>query len=172
MSEVHDNLRLCPTIEPGITRRDDEFVKSLYEIFQELAVPLQFKKESFAESVKNSSTILNTLRLGNEQGPIIGFAKGGPLENYTLRNEIKDENYGKNNTVFLEPLAIRQGYWGLRGGREIRLLFTMQGQAKRFKYLTSFALRDVIENRIKRNEKVEFVIKLDPTRWDYYRLTL
>jgi len=172
MSYIYDNLRLFPVIEPNYRRNDQNLIKSLFEIFKELPTPLQFKRETFAESIQDSDTILNTLRLGNEQGPIIGFAKGGPLENYTLRNEIKDENYGKNNTVFLEPLAIRQGYWGLRGGREIRLLFTMQGQAKRFKYLTSFALRDVIENRIKRNEAVEFVIKLDPTRWDYYRLTL
>ena len=42
--------------------------------------------------------LLNTLRLGNTDGPIIGFAKGGPLENYKFRVEIKDENYGKRNT--------------------------------------------------------------------------
>ena len=45
----------------------------------------------------------------------MGFAKGGPLENYKLREEIRDENYGLNNTIFLEPLALKMGYWGLKG---------------------------------------------------------
>jgi len=68
-------------------------------VFDQLPSPLQFKKDSFEESVKESSTLVNTLRLGNETGPIIGYAKGGPLEKYTLRQEVKDENYG-NNPIF------------------------------------------------------------------------
>jgi hypothetical protein len=72
----------------------------------------------------------------------------------------------------MEPLAIRMGYWGQSGGREMRLLFNMQAQAKGYKYLTSFALRDVIASRIKRNEPLEFVKQFDPEHWDYYRSTL
>ena len=64
------------------------------------------------------------------------------------------------------------GYWGLKGGREIRLLFLMQAQSKGYKYLSSFALRDVIEERMRRNEKIEFVKQFDPERWDYYRVRL
>jgi len=64
------------------------------------------------------------------------------------------------------------GYWGQRGGREIRLLFTMQAQSKKYKYLTSFALREVIQNRIDKNEDIEFVKQFDPERWDYYRVKL
>jgi len=144
----------------------------LYKIFEELPRPLQFNRENFSESIRNPNTLLNTLRLGNEEGPIIGFAKGGPLEDYKLRPEIKDHNYGMFNTMFLEPLALKMGYWGQRGGREMRLLLTMQAEAKGYKYLTSFALRDVIQNRIKRNEKIEFVKQFDPERWDYYRIKL
>ena len=64
------------------------------------------------------------------------------------------------------------GYWGQRGGREIRHLFTMQAQSKKYKYLTSFALREVIQNRIDKNEEIEFVKQFDPERWDYYRVKL
>ncbi|MCZ6582391.1 MAG: hypothetical protein O6761_04380 [Thaumarchaeota archaeon] len=172
MSYIYDNMKLFPVIEPVSRRQDAEFLKSLREVFDQLPSPLQFKKDSFEESVKESSTLVNTLRLGNENGPIIGYAKGGPLEKYTLRPEVKDENYGKYNTAFLEPLAIREGYWGLRGGREIRLLFTLQAYAKRYTYVTSFALRDVIQRRIKKSDTIDFVTHIDPERWDYYRIKL
>ena len=39
-----------------------------------------------------------------------------------------------------------------------------------FKYMTSFAMRDVINYRIKRDQDIEFVKKFDPERWDYYRV--
>ncbi len=169
---VYDNAKMVPTIEPISRRQDDDFINSLFKIYEELPLPLQFKRENFAESVKDPRIILNTLRLENEDGPIVGFAKGGPLEGYKLRAEIKDENYGSFNTVFLEPISLKMGYWGQRGGREIRLLFTMQAHVKRYKYLASFALREVIQNRIDRNEEIEFVKKFDPERWDYYRIIL
>ena len=171
-SFVYDNLKIVPTIETTNRRKNDDFINVLYKIFEELPRPLQFNPENFSESIRNPNTLLNTLRLGNEEGPIIGFAKGGPLEDYKLRPEIKDHNYGMFNTMFLEPLALKMGYWGQRGGREMRLLLTMQAEAKGYKYLTSFALRDVIQNRIKRNEKIEFVKQFDPERWDYYRIKL
>ena len=171
-SLVYDNVKLVPTIEVGQRRFDDDFIKTLFSIYEELPRPLQFKRKSFAESIKDPKTILNTLRLGSEIGEIIGYAKGGPLEDYELRPEIKDKNYCLYNTVFLEPLSLKMGYWGQRGGREMRLLFTMLAQAKGYKYLTSFALRDVIQSRIERNEQMEFVQKFDPERWDYYRIKL
>ena len=171
-SFVYDNLKIIPIIETINRRQNDDFINALYKIFEELPRPLQFNRENFSESVRNPNTFLNTLRLGNGEGPIIGFAKGGPLEDYKLRAEIKDHNYGMFNTVFLEPLALKMGYWGQRGGREMRLLFTMQAEAKEYKYLTSFAPRHVIENRIKKHEQIEFVKQIDPERWDYYRIKL
>jgi hypothetical protein len=144
----------------------------LFAIFEQLPRPLQFKKDVFEESVRDPNTILNTLRLGSPQGEIIGYAKGGPLESYQLRPEVKDEKYGLNNTIFLEPISLKMGYWGLNGGREIRHLFTMQAHAKKFLYLTSFALRDVIRKRVESQEKAEFVASFDPERWDYYRIEL
>jgi hypothetical protein len=170
-SFVYDNAKLVPVIET-IARRQDEFINYLFKIYEELPRPLQFKRENFAESVRDQRTILSTLRLENGSGPIIGFAKGGPLEGYKLRDEIKDKNYGSFNTIFLEPISLKMGYWGQRGGREIRHLFTMQAQSKKYKYLTSFALREVVQNRIDKNEEIEFVKQFDPERWDYYRIKL
>lgn len=169
---IYENLRLIPKIESMKIRNDPKFLSTLLDIYNELPTPLQFDKEYFEKTMKDQKTILNTLRLGSVEGPIIGFAKGGPLENYKLRPEITDENYGQHNTVFLEPIALKMGYWGLHGGSEMRHLFTMQSHSMNYKYLTSFALRDVIQKRIEKHEKAEFVVKFDPERWDYYRIEL
>ena len=167
----YENLKLIPTIENQSSQEDSEFVQTLYDIFLELPKPLQFGKENFKESIKDEKTIINTLRLNNSKGEIVGFSKGGPLEKYQLREEIRDEHYGLKNTIFLEPLALKMGYWGLRGGSEMRHLFIMQAHSMKYKYMTSFALRDVIKARIDK-EDAEFVQQFDPERWDYYRVKL
>ena len=167
----YENLKLVPIIEGMTTRKDPKFIKTLYEIFLELPTPLQFKKENFEQSVTDSQIIINTLRLNDRNGEIVGFAKGGPLEKYKLREEIRDENYGASNTIFLEPIALRMGYWGLKGGSEMRHMFIMQSHSMKYKFLTSFALRDVIRARINK-ERAEFVTLFDPERWDYYRIKI
>jgi len=166
---AYENLKLVPTIEGMSKRNDPDFIKALYDIFLELPRPLQFSKEKFAESVKDPNVIINTLRINNKNGEIVGFAKGGALEKYNLREEIRDENYGLGNTVFLEPIAVKMGYWGLRGGSEMRHLFVMQVHSMKYKHMTSFALRGVIQARIDK-ERAEFVQQFDPERWDYYRI--
>lgn len=168
---TYEHLKLVPTIESMGSRRDPNFIKTLYDIFKEIPTPLQFERDRFSESVMDPQTILNTLRLNDKDGVIVGFAKGGPLERYKIRKDVVDDNRGRGNTVFLEPLVLKTGYWGLRGGSEMRHLFIMQAQSKKYRYLTSFALRDVITARIKR-ESVEFVKHCDPERWDYYRVSV
>lgn len=167
----YENLKLVPTIEKMSTREDPQFIKSLYSIFLELPTPLQFNKDKFEESLRDQNVILNTLRVNDCNGEIVGFAKGGPLESYRLRPEIRDENYGLYNTIFLEPLALKMGYWGLKGGSEMRHMFIMQAHSKKYKHLTSFALRDVIRARVSK-ENAEFVTMFDPERWDYYRIKI
>ena len=147
-------------------------IDELLSIYRELPKPLQFTRDDFTESIQDPDTILNTLRIGTPSGPIIGFAKGGPLEKYNFDSQFEDRNRGKNNTVFLEPVAIKNGYWGFHGGREIRQLFMMQVQSKGYKFMTSFAMRDVIDERKKNDKNVVFVKKFDPERWDYFRVTL
>ena len=167
---TYEGLKLVPVIEKNTDH--DEFIDALLAIYKELPKPLQFTREDFVESIHDKDTILNTLRIEDSRGTIIGFAKGGPLEKYNFQLKINDENYGKNNTIFLEPIALKNGYWGFHGGREIRQLFLMQSQSLGFEYMTSFAMRDVIEYRIKNKSGAEFVKKFDPERWDYYRVTL
>ena len=165
---TYEGLNLVPCIEKS---SNEDLIDSLLDIYRELPRPLQFTREDFVESVHDEQTILNTLRIGNSKGQIIGFAKGGPLESYNFQSKINDENYGKSNTIFLEPIAIKNGYWGFNGGREVRQLFMMQVHSKGFKYMTSFAMRGVIEHRIKNDKNVEFVKKFNPEKWDYYRVT-
>ncbi|MDH3766759.1 MAG: hypothetical protein OER82_13250, partial [Nitrosopumilus sp.] len=141
----------------------------LTAIYNELPLPLQLQKSGFAKSILDSDTIITTLRLNDDE--IVGYAKGGPLENYQLYAGIKDENYGKENTVFLEPIAMKLGYWGLGGGTRLRKVFSLLANTKRYRYLTSFALRDIIQKRMG-SENVEFVAMLDPEHWDYYRVDL
>jgi hypothetical protein len=167
----YENLKLIPTIENTSMQKDPNFAETLFDIFLELPKPLQFGKENFKESISDPETIVNTLRLNDRNGEIVGFSKGGPLEKYQLREEIKDENFGLKNTVFLEPLALKMGYWGLRGGSEMRHMFIMQAHSMKYDYLTSFALRDVIKARIDK-ESAEFVTQFDPERWDYYRIKI
>ena len=169
---ANKNLKFVAKMELQETKKTTEFANRLHSIYLELPRPLRFNETNFVGSLSDSKTILATLRLDNANGDIIGFAKGGPLENYNLRSEINDENYGKRNTVFLEPIAIRIGYWGLGAGHTLRQFFLMQAHTMNFDFLTSFAFRDVIEKRTKNMEKAEFVFKFDPERWDYYRIRL
>ena len=167
---TYEGLKLVPKIEKN--KHDDEFINALLEIYKELPKPLQFARDDFVESIHDEDLILNTLRVGDSTGPIIGFAKGGPLEQYNFKVDLNDENYGKENTVFLEPIALKNGYWGFNGGREIRQLFLMQVQSRGFSYMTSFAMRDVVQYRVDNDQNIEFVKKFDPERWDYYRVSL
>ena len=167
---VYDGLPLVPCIEKN--QISDDVADVLLSIYRELPKPLQFTRDDFIESLDDPETILNTLRVGNVNGPIVGFSKGGPLEKYNFDLKFEDKNRGKNNTIFLEPVAIKNGYWGFHGGREIRQLFMMQVHSKGYKFMTSFAMRDVIDERKKNEKNVVFVKKFDPERWDYFRVTL
>ena len=166
------DLKLVPKIERSEARSDEGFAAELLSIYEEMPRPLQLTRGEFARTVADPRYVLNTLRRGGASGEVIGFAKGGPLEAYDLQGKVGDENFGEGNTLFLEPIALKMGYWGLRGGSEMRHLIVMQASSMGFKYLTSFALRDVIEKRMAIEDGLEFVAKFDPERWDYYRIAL
>ena len=91
-----------------------ENTKKPFEIHTPNIEEVEFEKESFEKSIRDPEIIINTLRLNDKNGEIVGFVKGGALEKYKLREEIRDENYGLENTIFLEPLALKMGYWGQR----------------------------------------------------------
>ncbi len=167
----YENQKFQTKVDSLEERDSDEFIGALTSIYKELPQPLQLQKSGFAKSILSPNTILTTLRLNDGNDTIIGYAKGGPLEDYRLYAGIKDENYGKQNTIFLEPIAMRLGYWGLGGGTRLRKVFSLLANSKRYRYLTSFALRDLIQKRMG-SENVEFVAMLDPEHWDYYRVDL
>ena len=57
-----------------------------------LPTPLQFEKENFEKSIKDPQVIINTLRLNDKNGEIVGFSKGGPLReitDYEKKSEMK-----------------------------------------------------------------------------------
>lgn len=165
----YGNQQFRVSLDTMDIRKDPGFATALRSIFDELPRPLQYLSDKFDETISDDEVILNTLRISN--GQIIGFAKGGPLEYYDLGPQIHDTNLGLYNTIFLEPLALKSGYWGLGGGSSMRNHFVIQASANRYEYLTSFSFRDVIKSRVGR-EPIKFVKKVDPTRWDYYRLRL
>lgn len=167
----YENQKFHTKVDSPKERSSDEFINTLTSIYNELPQPLQLQKFGFAKSILDTATILTTLRLSDDNDTIIGYAKGGPLENYQLYAEIEDENYGKQNTIFLEPIAMKLGYWGLGGGTRLRKVFSLLANTKRYRYLTSFALRDLIQKKMG-SENVEFVAMLDPEHWDYYRVDL
>ena len=152
-------------------RSSDKYIESLTSIYKELPLPLQFQKDGFAKSIMDPETTVATLRLTDGKDTIVGYAKGGPLENYHLYAGVEDENVGKKNTVFLEPIAMKMGYWGLGGGTRLRKIFSLLANNQRYRYLTSFALRDLIQEKMG-SENVEFVTMIDPEHWDYYRVDL
>ena len=166
----YENQKFQTRVDSFEERSSDKFIDALTSIYHELPQPLQLQKFGFAKSILDPKTILTTLRLKDDD-TIVGYAKGGPLENYQLYAGINDENYGKENTIFLEPIAMKLGYWGLGGGTRLRKVFSLLANTKRYRYLTSFALRDLIQKRMG-SENVEFVAMLDPEHWDYYRVDL
>ena len=166
-----ENQKFQAKVDSMEERNSDEYLDALTSIYKELPQPLQFQKYGFTKSVLDSETIVATMRLTDGNDTIVGYAKGGPLENYQLYAGVEDENFGKKNTVFLEPIAMKMGYWGLGGGTKLRKVFSLLANNQRYRYLTSFALRDLIQKRMG-SENVEFVTMIDPEHWDYYRVDL
>jgi hypothetical protein len=109
---------------------------------------------------------------GSVDDKIVGYVKGGPLEDYTLRRGTRDENFGDHNTAYMEWICIKPGYWGEAGGHELRTNFLREAKIKGFEFATGYVHRSVIVNRINRGEPIQIVQKYDPDKLDYYRVEL
>ena len=106
-------------------------LNEILSLYKELNNPIEINNEKkFARSTKHSKTILVTLRLNEINGTVIGFAKGGPLEYYKLRRGTVEENFGQKNTIFLERINIKTGYWGESGGHNLRMKFLTEAEKK------------------------------------------
>lgn len=153
---------------------------SILNIYHELRVPLQLDRAHFLRSLHNNNTILITLKIKDRydnndealRSTIVGYVKGGPLENYSLRRGTHDENWGYYNTAHMEWICIKPGYWGEAGGHELRTKFLREAKLKRYRFVTGYVHRSVIMNRINRGEAIEAVQKYDPDKLDYYRVDL
>ena len=88
-------------------------VCSILDIYTQLPARIRISGiEKFRSMLSDSRMILITLRINDNSGEIVGYAKGGPLENYQLRRGTHDGNLGKNNTAYMEYMSIKPGYWG------------------------------------------------------------
>jgi hypothetical protein len=105
-------------------------------------------------------------------GTIVGYVKGGPLEKYSLRRGTFDENRGKKNTVYMEWICIKPGYWGSTGGHLLRINFLMEAKKRGYAFVTGYVHRNVIMKRRSKGEIIQIVQKYDPDKLDYYRIDL
>ncbi len=163
----HDALRLYVNVE----HEYKQCVDSLLRLHKMLPLPLRMKNDEFIDVLKDDSTILLTLRV-DPSDSIVGYCKGSALENYRLRRGTYDENKGKGNTVYLEPISIDYPYWGINGGHLLRYRFILEAKARGYMYLTAYAHRRVIEERISKGEPIEVICRYNPDRYDYYRYDL
>jgi hypothetical protein len=151
--------------------------ESVLDIYRESHVPIGIKSEKrFRMSLNRNDTILITLRVKEEDsgalGEIVGYVKGGPLENYQLRRGTHDKNLGKKNTAYMEWINIKPGFWGETGGHVLRIEFLKEAKHRGYSYITSYVHRNVIMQRINKGENIEIVQKYDPDKLDYYRVNV
>ena len=182
--EIRNSIRrnrigLTTIIEKSVQRDEDvlepALIESVLNIHREIHVPIGIKDEKrFRKSLTSSDTILITLRVKDDDDSkeIVGYVKGGPLENYKLRRGTHDENWGKKNTAYMEWISIKPGYWGETGGHLLRLEFLKEAKRRGYLYVTSYVHRNVIMQRIDKGEPIEIVQKYDPDKLDYYRVDL
>lgn len=151
-----------------------QLIESIMKIYRETpTAPIHINEEKqYIRSLSDDNTILVTLRTKDKSGEIVGYAKGGPLENYKLRRGTHDENFRKNNTAYMEWINIRHSYWGEKGGHMLRMHFLKESKRRKYSFVTSYVHRDVILSRIKKGENIEIVQKYDPDKLDYYRVDL
>jgi hypothetical protein len=145
---------------------------SVLNIYRQLPFPIRINEDNFVESLYDSNTVLITLRINDEYGEVVGYVKGGPLENYHLRRGTHDENWGRKNTAYMEWISIKPGYWGETGGHILRLEFLKETKRREYSFVTSYVYRNVVMRRIDKRESIEIVQKYDPDRLDYYRADL
>jgi hypothetical protein len=161
------------SIEKCESNMNPDVKRSILKIYRELPLPVPaIHDKKFNKSLTNSRTILITLRVKDENGEIVGYVKGGPLETYELRRGTIDFNVGKGNTAYMEWIGIKSGYWGEAGGHILRSEFLKEARNRGYSFVTGYVHRIVIMSRKNRGETIELVQKYDPDKLDYYRIDL
>lgn len=167
-----DEITLLTVTEGFENRNDQQLIDSIRKISNELPAPMRINERKFIQSLFDNKTILITLRNKDKSGEVVGYVKGGPLENYKLRRGTNDHNFGKNNTAYMEWINIKHGYWGENGGHMLRRHFLIEAKNIGYNFVTGYVHRDVILNRIYKGENIEIIQKYDPDKLDYYRMDL
>jgi hypothetical protein len=176
-----NKISLIPIVEGIKVKDNDKYIldpniqEAIVKIYRELHLPIGIKDEQrFKKSLNNRDTILITLRAKDHDTyeQIVGYVKGGQLENYQLRRGTHDENFGKRNTAYMEWISIKPGFWGETGGHILRIEFLKEAKRRGYLYVSSYVHRNVIQHRIERGEDTEVVQRYDPDKLDYYRINL
>ncbi|MDN5846685.1 MAG: hypothetical protein L0H53_10480 [Candidatus Nitrosocosmicus sp.] len=165
-------IKLIFVTEGHSSKVDENTMKILLDINNRVSTLMRQNEDYFRRTIADESSILVTLRMNNSAGDVIGYAKGGPLENYELRTGTVDVNKGSKNTVYLEGVSVLEGYWGGSGGHYLRIKFLGEAIKNEYSYVTGYVHRDVINQRKKKSEIIEIVQKYDPDKLDYYRIDL
>jgi hypothetical protein len=176
-----NKIILIPIVEEIKVQDNDKYVldpniqETIVKIYRELLLPIGIKDEQrFKKSLNNRDTILISLRAKDHdmREQIVGYVKGGQLENYQLRRGTRDENFGKRNTAYMEWISIKPGFWGETGGHIIRIEFLKEAKRRGYLYVSSYVHRNVIQHRLNRGENIKVVQRYDPDKLDYYRVDL
>jgi hypothetical protein len=122
--------------------------------------------------IKKTANISGEKNNAYENDAIVGYVKGGPIETYDLRRGTFDENRGKKNTVYMEWICIKPGYWGSTGGHLLRMNFLIEAKKRGYAFITGYVHRNVIMKRRSKGEIIQIVQKYDPDKLDYYRIDL
>ncbi|MFQ5969478.1 MAG: hypothetical protein ACE5J2_03165 [Nitrososphaerales archaeon] len=165
-------VTLMPVVEKIFSEPDARLKEAILRLYRELPPPIRVEEERFHKSLRSVDTLLVTLRVNSNDGMIVGYAKGGPLERYKLRRGTDDMKIEERNTIYLEAMSIAPGYWGGTGGHLLRRQFLNEAKNRGYEFVTAYAHRNVIKHRIGRGEKIEIVQKYDPDKFDYYRQSL
>ena len=154
---------------------DINIQETIFKLYRDLHPPIGIKNEErFKKSLNHKDTILITLRAidHDRDEQIVGYVKGGQLENYQLRRGTHDDNFGKRNTAYMEWISIKPGFWGETGGHILRIEFLKESKRRGYTYVSSYVHRNVLQHRIERGENIEVVQRYDPDKLDYYRVDL
>jgi len=169
---LKEQLVLVPVVEEIRNVLDSALKEILIRLYSALPPPIRVEEANFYRTLASKDTLLVTLRVNDDHGTVVGYAKGGSLEDYRLRRGTHDENMGRRNTIYLEAMSIEPGYWGIKRGHRLRLKFLSEAKKKPYKFLSAYAHRNVIEDRGNRGEPIDIVRKYDPDKLDYCRLDL
>jgi GNAT superfamily N-acetyltransferase len=122
-----------------------EIKNKILEVEEVFPESLRQDEGDIANTFLDPASILVVIKDG---GRIIGYAMGGPLEDYDYIEGVKkDANYGRKNTVYLESIALLSEYQGRGLGRELRHKFEEISRQRGYEYISGHIIAKAIADR-------------------------